>query len=348
MLLAVLDHTNGLVLSFTRGLDLSGTPQGAGGVGGLLFVGYRTASPTQHAVAYDGNGNVAALLNMSDGTESARYEYGPFGEAIRQTGPLARANPVRFSTQFADDVTGDLKYLFRDCDTEQGRWLSRDPIQETGGNNLYAIAGNDLLTKIDVRGLAGMVDTRQDYKPPPPEPAGSCKALSLELFADYAGFGNFTHLDSDAMIDVMASQEVQGFMASLKAAAKSRWICGKSGRIFRSDTDHADSFNPASIDMGIARMLDWAGTGNWHLIMAGECKWKCKPCKPCCGCVCTSSCVIKGSISKYYSFLYVPGGNKANIGSTVVLYPVNYLGETFIIDEPFTVPGGEIGTRPCN
>jgi YD repeat-containing protein len=38
VLLAILDHTNGLVMSFMRGLDLSGTPQGAGGVGGVLAV----------------------------------------------------------------------------------------------------------------------------------------------------------------------------------------------------------------------------------------------------------------------------------------------------------------------
>ena len=65
VLLAVLDHTNGLVLSFMRGLDLSGTIQGAGGVGGLLAVSFKTNGA--HFACYDGNGNVVALVKASDG-----------------------------------------------------------------------------------------------------------------------------------------------------------------------------------------------------------------------------------------------------------------------------------------
>jgi RHS repeat-associated protein len=117
-----------LELSFVRGLDLSGTPQGAGGVGGLLFVGHFASAIGYHAVACDGNGNVAALVDAADGTESARYEYGPFGEPLRVTGPMGKVNPLRFSTQYADDWTGDLKYLYRDYRPDLGRWPSRDPL----------------------------------------------------------------------------------------------------------------------------------------------------------------------------------------------------------------------------
>jgi RHS repeat-associated protein len=130
VLLAVLDHTNGLVLSFLRGLDLSGSLEGAGGVGGLAAV----CGPTNgtHFAAYDGNGNVSALVSASDGTVSADYAYGPFGEMLRMTGTMAKANPLRFSTQYADDITSGLMYLFRDYAPTLGRWLSRDPIGEGG------------------------------------------------------------------------------------------------------------------------------------------------------------------------------------------------------------------------
>jgi hypothetical protein len=119
VLLAVLNHTNGLELAFLRGIDMSGSLQGAGGVGGVLAVQVGPASPTAltnttHFVAYDGNGNVAALVNAADGVESARYEYGPFAEPLRITGVMGKVNPIRFSTQYADDFTGDTKYLFRD------------------------------------------------------------------------------------------------------------------------------------------------------------------------------------------------------------------------------------------
>ncbi len=159
VLLAVLDHTNGVVVSFLRGLDLSGSLQGAGGVGGVLAVKAGPSAQcgamanTTHFTCYDGNGNVTALMNAATGEESARYEYAPFAERLRETGPLAKLNPIRFSTQYADDVTGDVKYPFRDYDADAGRWLSRDPMEERGGANLYAFVNNAPTWKYDYLGL---------------------------------------------------------------------------------------------------------------------------------------------------------------------------------------------------
>jgi len=41
------------------------------------------------APAYDGNGNVAALVSVLGGTKSAKCEYGPFGGLLRATRPAA-------------------------------------------------------------------------------------------------------------------------------------------------------------------------------------------------------------------------------------------------------------------
>lgn len=159
VLLAVLDHTNGVVLSFLRGLDLSGSIQGAGGVGGVLAVNAGPSAQsgnmtnTSHFACYDGNGNVTALINSATGLESARYERGPFVEKIRETGPMAKLNPIRFSTQYTDDVTGDAKYLYRDYQADTGRWLSRDPVGETASKGLYVFCQNDFLNKVDKLGL---------------------------------------------------------------------------------------------------------------------------------------------------------------------------------------------------
>jgi uncharacterized protein RhaS with RHS repeats len=56
--------------------------------------------------AYDGNANIMALCKGSDGSWAAQYEYGPFGELIRANGPMAKANPLRFSTKYQDEETG--------------------------------------------------------------------------------------------------------------------------------------------------------------------------------------------------------------------------------------------------
>src|SRR5260370_35027827 len=96
------------------GQDLGGTMDKAGGVGGLLMLvehGSGSAT-TNHVAAYDGNGNVAALIK-SDTTLSARYEYNPFGGLIRSTVPLAKGNPFRSSTKFWDEESGLINYGYR-------------------------------------------------------------------------------------------------------------------------------------------------------------------------------------------------------------------------------------------
>jgi RHS repeat-associated protein len=95
---------------------------------------------------------VAALVNAAAGTVSANYEYGPFGETIRITGTAGKANPMRFSSKYQDDETGLLYYGFRYYNPSTGRWPNRDPIQEKGGNNLYAFVANRPIGAIDRNG----------------------------------------------------------------------------------------------------------------------------------------------------------------------------------------------------
>ena len=151
-LIAELNSTNNSVIrAYIWGLDLSGTIQAAGGVGGLLAV--NDSAQGVHFVAFDGNGNVAALAKATDGTTSANYEYGAFGELLRATGPMARANPLSFSTKYQDDETGLIRYGFRYYNPSTGGWLSRDPIGEEGGVNLYGFVGNNGVTSFDPFGL---------------------------------------------------------------------------------------------------------------------------------------------------------------------------------------------------
>jgi RHS repeat-associated protein len=102
---------NALVRAYTWGNDLSGTPQGAGGVGGLLMV--KPAGANAMFAAYDGNGNHTSLVDAVTGNFQARCEYGPFGELLRMTGPQSAANPFRFSTKYADDETDLVYYGYR-------------------------------------------------------------------------------------------------------------------------------------------------------------------------------------------------------------------------------------------
>jgi RHS repeat-associated protein len=135
------------------GLDLGGSEQGAGGVGGLLAVQDLAGATGVHFAAFDGNGNVTALVKASDGTISAIYEYGPFSEVIRATGTMAKANPFRFSTKYQDDESDLFYYGYRYYNVGTGRWISRDPIKELGGINIYGFLANAPLLKVDRLGL---------------------------------------------------------------------------------------------------------------------------------------------------------------------------------------------------
>jgi len=159
-LIGTLNSALSLVNSYTWGLDLSGSLQGAGGVGGLLVASEISNGVVLNSYlpAFDGNGNVAALVKAGDGTESARYEHGPFGEVIRATGPMAKANPFRFSTKYQDDETDLLYYGYRYYNASTGRWLSRDPI---GGLNCYAFVVNESICDIDLFGLSAISTVRQ-------------------------------------------------------------------------------------------------------------------------------------------------------------------------------------------
>ncbi len=136
---------------FVWGLDLSQSLQGAGGIGGLLAT---VDGSDTYYFAYDGNGNVGQVVNATDGTIAASYQYDPFGNLIKSDGAYADDNPFRFSTKYHDDETGLVYYGYRYYSPELGRWINRDPIEESGGINLYRFAGNNALNSYDPNGLS--------------------------------------------------------------------------------------------------------------------------------------------------------------------------------------------------
>ena len=160
LMLAELDATTEneapiLTQSYLWGLDLSGTFDQAGGIGGLLAISLhspQTSDATSHLPTFDANGNVTALVNASSGQPSARYDYAPFGELLRVSGEAAALNPFRFSTKYADSETGLLYYGYRYYSPSTGKWINRDPLEEEGGLNLHGFVENDPVNSWDMLG----------------------------------------------------------------------------------------------------------------------------------------------------------------------------------------------------
>ena len=158
-LVAETDTSGNIQRSYTWGLDLAGSLSATGGVGALLeitnytYSGGSLVGTTNYFPQFDGNGNVAALVR-SDGLTAAVYEYGPFGELLRNEAfdSAIADNPFRFSTKFLDLETGLVNYGNRYYSPSLGRFLNRDPIEEAGGLNLYGFCGNDGINNFDVMG----------------------------------------------------------------------------------------------------------------------------------------------------------------------------------------------------
>ena len=187
------------------GIDLSGNPQGAGGVGGLLCSTLINDNSTtdNYYPAYDGNGNVSAWLDGT-GTLLARMDYSPFGQLVAQykysstAGSILSRLPFGFSTKYTDKETDLLYYGLRFYNPVTGGWASKDPIEEAGGENLYVLAENDPVGKFDLIG-----------------------ALPVEFFAD--GEPNGESNDYSFMIDGHEKYVVKpgrvGNNSTVKAAA---------------------------------------------------------------------------------------------------------------------------------
>ena len=138
---------------YVWGKDLSGSFQGAGGVGGLL---YEERDGAIYVPFYDNNGNVTRYLD-TNGNTVAQYTYDAFGNIVAQSGAMADDFRHRFSTKYFDTETGLYYYGYRYYKPPLMRWLNCDPIGEDGGLNLYAFCGNNPIAKIDYNGLTVVV-----------------------------------------------------------------------------------------------------------------------------------------------------------------------------------------------
>ena len=142
---------------YVWGLDLSQSLEGAGGIGGLLTA---VDGDSSFSYLYDANGNVGQLVGAEEGSISAHYTYDPYGNEIFGFGEYVAVNPFRFSTKYFDGETGFYNFGLRCYVLNLGRWLTRDPLREEGGKNLYAFALNAPFNYIDSLGLENQILNR--------------------------------------------------------------------------------------------------------------------------------------------------------------------------------------------
>jgi len=159
LVVAVLDGDNDVLEQYVHGVDLSGTREGAGGIGGILqVVGDEVAY-----YHYDGNGNVTTITDHQ-GISISRLEYDPFGRVLVADGSYTPR--YQFSSKEYDSATGLNYYGYRYYSSQLGRWLSREPLGERESINLYGFVHNTPLNYFDILGLASCAPSWLDHRAP--------------------------------------------------------------------------------------------------------------------------------------------------------------------------------------
>jgi RHS repeat-associated protein len=138
---------------YTWGPDVSGSIDGAAGIGGLIeILTVQGTLTTRSLPIYDGIGNIVGLIDGQSGARVATYSYAPFGELLSESGPRADQCPFRYQTKEYDCETGFYYFGKRYFDPKTQTWLNRDPIREQGGANLYAYCNDDPVGNYDAIG----------------------------------------------------------------------------------------------------------------------------------------------------------------------------------------------------
>ena len=97
--------------------------------------------------------HIGSVRELTDGSGAvrARYTYDPYGRRTKLSGDLEAS--FGYTGYYQHGVSGLSLALYRAFEPRLGRFISRDPIEEKGGINLYGYTENRILNARDLLGL---------------------------------------------------------------------------------------------------------------------------------------------------------------------------------------------------
>jgi RHS repeat-associated protein len=112
----------------------------------------RVAGAVTTALLHTGDhlGSIRELVDASTGAIRARYDYDPYGKRTKLSGDLEADQG--YTGHYEHAASALTLAPFRAYDCVLGRWISRDPIEEAGGLNLYGYVGGNVGNLVDPDG----------------------------------------------------------------------------------------------------------------------------------------------------------------------------------------------------
>ncbi len=118
---------------------------------------------TKYFYTRDHLGSIREMTDVN-GAVKALYDYDPYGRRTRITGNIDA--DFGFTGHYYHSSSKLYLAMYRAYDGNMGRWLSRDPIDERGGFNLYAYITNNVVNNIDPYGTDNVSICYRDMQIP--------------------------------------------------------------------------------------------------------------------------------------------------------------------------------------
>jgi RHS repeat-associated protein len=147
------EYQGGSLISEKRylwcGLSVCEERDGNNGVTKRYYPQGETRGATRLYYARDHLGSLREITDTT-GAVRAQYSYDPWGRRNKLDGDLDA--DFGYTGHYYHAASGLHLAPFRGYSADTGRWLSRDPMNEEGGNNLYGYALNDPANLVDLNG----------------------------------------------------------------------------------------------------------------------------------------------------------------------------------------------------
>ncbi len=114
---------------------------------------FNAGSSTNYQFTKDAPPSSIREMTDSSGAIVAQYAYGPYGDVTKVQGTLSA--DFQYADYYLHVRSGLNLTYYRVYSSINGRWLSRDPLSENAGPNLYSYVSNDPIRWVDHTGLMG-------------------------------------------------------------------------------------------------------------------------------------------------------------------------------------------------